>query len=92
MAVENRFCWRRIHRDNGVAGIGSANFRTQAPQTARRGFDIPIGFGTDELGRVVGKGCADQQPVGLGFRRNNGNLSPQRMGMNGNVHIKDLPG
>ena len=77
--------------DNGIAVFGACDFRAESPQTISGGIHIPAGFGTMDLRRFVGKGSTDQKPVCLGFGGYDVDITPERPGMDQNIHIKDLP-
>ena len=91
-AIENGAFRHSCNGKYRVAGVCPGDLRPKGAQAFCRGGDVPVGFGADKLGGFVRESGADQQPVGLGFGGDDGNVPPQASGVNGNIHIKDLPG
>jgi hypothetical protein len=67
------------------------DFRAQCPQTFHCGLNIPAGCPAADGGGTVCKGRADQKPMGLGFGGDDLHGALQFIGLNGDIHIKDLP-
>jgi hypothetical protein len=67
------------------------DFSAKCGKTLNGCFDIPVGFSADKVRFAFCKGCTDQKPVGLGFGGNYFHRPGKLSGMNGKIHIKDLP-
>ena len=86
VAVQLRLIGSMPHGSDGVACLRFFNLRTQRVQASGGSIHIPVGFRAVKNGWRIRKGSADQQPVGLRLGRNDGDVSPQASGLNGNIH------
>ena len=64
---------------------------TQGAQAICRGFNVPVGLGAENVRGGIRQCRTDQIPVGHGFGGDHRDPSTELMGLDGNVHIKDLP-
>ena len=94
MAIQQKSVERGVHvaiRRHFISVIHTGDVMANQTKTICGGFNIPVRFWADNIRRLISKGGANQQPVGLGFGGDGLDLTPQKPGLDGNVHIKDLP-
>ena len=76
---------------DAIAGIRADDGRTEGAQAVGCRLDVPIGLAAKKLRRTVSEGGTDQISMGKGFGGDNRNAALEQTGLDGDVHIKDLP-
>ena len=80
-----------FHRRDPVAEVGALDFGTQGAEAIGGGVHVPAGLRAADVRGSVCQGRADEIPVGLGFGGDDLDGSTEFFGVDGDVHIKDLP-